>query len=122
MDQKDQPIFDQSQARSSVNEIGFADSDIRQLLEENLQATKQVQESLAKINRWIAFQKVWGVIKTLIIIIPLLLGLIYLPALLQNVISPYQELLKVGLPDTAGDEGLLDKVNELLNANQNTNQ
>src|SRR3989338_5308618 len=48
--------------------------ELQRLLRENLKVSKELYEMTKKIGRWIAWQRVWGVIKILIIVIPILLG------------------------------------------------
>ena len=66
---------------------------IKELLEQNLQLSKQIYQLAEKINRWIFWQQVWRVIKILIIVVPIILGIIYLPPILQKVFAPYQQVL-----------------------------
>ncbi len=73
-------------------EVG-SQKELRQLLQENLKISKELYGMTKKIKRWITFQRIWGVVKILIIIIPIILGLVYLPSLIRNVIEPYRELL-----------------------------
>lgn len=77
----------------------FSDKKIRELLEENLEIAKANQQALAKIQRWILWQRILGVAKVLIIIIPIILGIIYLPSLLEKAFAPYKELLNLNEKD-----------------------
>lgn len=73
-----------------------AQKDLQKLLVENLKISKDLYEMTKKINRWIIWQRVWGALKILIIVVPIILGIIYLPPLMQELIKPYQELLNLG--------------------------
>ena len=66
---------------------------IKQLNEENKSLIQELEERTKKIHNFIKWQRVLGILKLLIIVIPLVLSIIYLPAILQNFIAPYQELL-----------------------------
>ena len=72
------------------------DEDIKKILEENLKLSKETHEMVKKIRSFVVWQQVFGVIKILLIVVPIILGLIYLPALLQNAFAPYKELLGTG--------------------------
>ena len=72
------------------------DEEIKKLLEKNLELTEEIYKKTKYIKRHVIIQQVFGVLKVLIIIVPIVLGIIYLPPLLKNVYSQYQELLDVG--------------------------
>src|SRR3989344_3649704 len=69
------------------------EKEMMKLLNDNFEYTRACYALLEKINRWIFWQKIFGVLKILIFVIPLILAIIYLPPLIQTVISPYMELL-----------------------------
>ena len=72
------------------------DEEIKEVLKKNLELTQDIHRMVKKINKFIIWQQVIGVIKILLIVVPLVLGAIYLPSLLQNAFEPYKELLEVG--------------------------
>ena len=67
---------------------------IKKLLEENANAIKNMEDRLQKINNYMKWQYIFAIFKIVVIVIPLVLGVIFLPPLLKNVIMPYQELLE----------------------------
>ncbi|MEA3398563.1 MAG: hypothetical protein U9R06_02335 [Patescibacteria group bacterium] len=69
------------------------DEDIKKIIEENLKLTKEIHEMTKKIKSFVLWQQIFNVIKILIIIIPIVLGIIYLPPLLKEIVGNYQELL-----------------------------
>jgi hypothetical protein len=69
------------------------DEEIKKLLEENLKLTKEIYAMTKKIKSFITFQKVMSFVYFLLIVVPLILGIIFLPPLLKNVYSQYSELL-----------------------------
>ena len=81
------------------------DKDLKSMMEENLRISK-------KIHRYIVWQRTFGIIKLLLIVVPIILGIIYLPPILQNLFSPYQELLD-GAQNLNNVSGSLD-INSLL--------
>jgi len=82
------------------------DEEIKEVLKKNLELTQDIHRMVKKINKFIIWQQVIGVIKILLIIVPLVAGFIYLPGLLKNAFEPYKELLEVG---QEGQEIKLDK-------------
>lgn len=84
------------------------DEEIKKLVEKNLELTEEIHRMTKKINNFIAFQKVMSVVYFLLIIVPIVLSLIYLPPLLENVIGQYQDLL--GNPPAGSIEGLLNGI------------
>ncbi|MDO8592933.1 MAG: hypothetical protein Q7R92_04185 [bacterium] len=71
------------------------DEEIKKLLEQNLELTKEVYAMTKKIKNYITFQKVMSVFYILIIVVPVILSIIYLPPLLKNVFDQYKDLLGV---------------------------
>ena len=82
------------------------DEEIKEVLKKNFELTQDIHRMVKKIYKFIIWQQVIGVIKILLIVVPLVLGFIYLPGLLKNALEPYKELLEVG---QEGQEIKLDK-------------
>lgn len=72
------------------------DEEIKKLLEKNLELTEDIYKKTKYIKKYVIIQQVLGVLKVLIIVVPIALGIIYLPPLLKNVYSQYQGLLNAG--------------------------
>lgn len=66
---------------------------IEELIKKNLELTQELKKQMEKIRRYFFWQRVLSIFYLIIIIGPIILGLIYLPPLLKNVVAPYQELL-----------------------------
>jgi hypothetical protein len=66
---------------------------LQTLLEQNLARITELERQVEKIHTYIKWQRVFLVFKILIIVVPLVLGIIYLPPILQKMFAPYQELL-----------------------------
>lgn len=64
------------------------------LLRQNLEYTKACFQTLKKVERYLLWQKVLGVCKILLIIIPIVIAFIYLPSFLEKAFKPYLELLR----------------------------
>ena len=87
-----------------------SNEDIKQLLEQNLEYNKATYEMAKKTKRYMLIAQIMGVLKILIIVVPLVLAFIYLPPLLKNFMVPYQELI--------GDNNIMDQLQELQGTNQ----
>jgi len=79
--------------QENKNKEPIKDSKIERLLEENLEYSRKILEATSKTRRYINFIRVINAIKLLLIVIPLVFALIYVPPLLQNVIGAYQDIL-----------------------------
>ncbi|HBI97137.1 MAG: hypothetical protein US83_C0007G0036 [Candidatus Falkowbacteria bacterium GW2011_GWC2_38_22] len=88
------------QNNNSQSEI----SELKELIEKNIKLSEEVLEISKKINGFVFWQRIFGVLKILIIFIPLILGAIFLPPLLKDVFNSYKELL--GLGDTVNLDSL----------------
>ena len=103
------------------------EENVKNLLEENLRLTKEIHQMSRRISRHVTFQKIMSLIYFLLIVVPLILGAIYLPTLIQSFLSPYQELLDSGKnmgntlndPSAAGLGDILKQAQELLDKNKN---
>lgn len=82
------------------------EDDLRKLLEKNLELSEEMHKMLKKISKYIFWQQVFNILKLLIIVVPIILGIIYLPPLLGDLISQYSEFLKN--PIDAGNLELLE--------------
>ncbi|TSC75778.1 MAG: hypothetical protein G01um101431_1105 [Parcubacteria group bacterium Gr01-1014_31] len=67
--------------------------ELRQLLEDNLNYTKACYALLERWRRWMFWHRVWGAVKFLLIVVPLVVGVIYLPPLIQSYVQEYLKLL-----------------------------
>lgn len=96
-------------------------SHIKELLEKNLELTQEIFKMTKSIKSYIVWERVFGVIKLLLIVVPIILGVIYLPPLLKNVIGQYQSLL--GTQGNSGSGGFKDLLKSLQSQSgaQNTN-
>ena len=78
-------------SHGSIDSESDEHQELRELLRENLKISQELYELTKKIRRWTVWQRVWGVVKILIIAVPILLGIIYLPPLLQKNVAPLQK-------------------------------
>jgi len=98
-----------------------AQKELHKLLQENLKISKELQKMTEKINRWVVWQRVTGIIKILIIIIPIVLGVIYLPPLVKKSVQPLQDVYQEFLGFTQGAQdqsSLIQQITEQLGNNE----
>ncbi len=81
---------------------------IEELLEKNIEMTKEIHRMTKKIDRFVFWQKIFQTINILVIVVPIMLGIIYLPPLLKSVIGQYQELLETGESNGVSPSDLLE--------------
>ncbi|MDX9778669.1 MAG: hypothetical protein RBT30_00255 [Patescibacteria group bacterium] len=67
-------------------------AELKTLLENNAQDMKEIKTMVNHINTYVAWQKIFAWLKLIIIIIPLTIGLIYLPPLVREA---YQKILSI---------------------------
>jgi len=79
------------------------DEDIKKLLEQNLEYSKQIYRYTKYVKNYAFWAQVAGVIKILLIVVPIILGIIYLPPLLGNVFEQYKGVLGVGASNPIQD-------------------
>lgn len=73
---------------------------IKELLKQNLELTQEVKEMLRKIKRHMLWSKIWSILKISLIVVPIILGFIYLPPLIQK----YVDKIKDSIGITIGGE------------------
>jgi len=89
--------------------------EIKELLEKNLKWSQIIYEQNRRINRKLLWTAIAGWLRLLLILIPLVLALLFLPTILNNVWSQYGELLGVGKNTSSTSVGSLNELMKLLN-------
>ncbi|MCK4540476.1 hypothetical protein KAU09_04970 [Candidatus Parcubacteria bacterium] len=82
----------EEQKNNLKNEI----EEMTELVEKNIKLSEEILALSKKINGFVIWQRIFGIIKILIIAIPIALSIIYLPPLLNGVLDTYKELLGLG--------------------------
>ncbi|MFH1193726.1 MAG: hypothetical protein V1661_01895 [bacterium] len=67
-------------------------SDIRGLLEENIKISKQILASTEKTRKQMRWTQIWSFIRLIIIIIPLVLAILYIPPFLSKLSGTFGKL------------------------------
>jgi len=83
-------------------------SKLEELIKKNIVLTEELQKQMKTVRHYILWQRALSIFYLIIIVGPIILGIIYLPPLLQNAIAPYEELLG------GSQNGNLD-INKVLN-------
>ena len=73
------------------------EDNIQAMIRKNLELTEEIHDMIKGIKRHMFWSNVWGFLKILIIIIPLIVGIIFLPPLLKGIFDQYKDVL--GLED-----------------------
>ncbi len=67
--------------------------ELARLLQANLTRSDEILAAVKGIKSYIRWQQIWSVLRFLIIIIPIVLGFIYLPPLIKDALESYRSLL-----------------------------
>lgn len=69
------------------------EQEFAKLVHDNFEYTRACYALLEKIVRWIFWQRIMFFVKLILIIVPIVLGILFLPPLLNDAFQPYLELL-----------------------------
>lgn len=93
-------------------------SELRDLLEENLKYTKEIWKISKKTKRYLMWAQIAGWIKLALIAVPIILGIIYLPPLIEKWQTEMKGILEPissgggSLEQMKGVEGFLELLKE----------
>ncbi len=65
-----------------------------ELLRHNLEVSQEILEKTDIIKNYVKWQKVWSTVRLLLILVPLLIGFLYLPPLIKNYLDQFSSLYK----------------------------
>ncbi len=74
---------------------GQPEADWSALLAKNIELSEEILQNVKYIKKYIFWQKIYGLIKILVIILPLVFGYIMLAPYLSKAFQQYQELLNL---------------------------
>lgn len=77
----------------NIKEGPSENEEIKKLLELNLQKNEEILKISRDIKKYIKWQNMWSIFRFVFIVIPIVLGFIYLPPLLKDVFKTYSDLL-----------------------------
>jgi len=78
--------------------------DLKSLLEENLKISKKILENTHSLRKAMIWSRVWTAVKIFIILVPIILGAIFLPPLLKKYTEIYSSIFGKG-----GQSGVMDQ-------------
>ncbi|MCK4553657.1 hypothetical protein KAU19_01700 [Candidatus Parcubacteria bacterium] len=92
--------------------------ELKKLLEENLKLTEEIHKMTKGIKSFVLWQRIFGVIKILIIVVPIVLAAIFIPRLIEDVKSnpekiinnPLIEAYLGGIIDSAAQKADMNKI------------
>lgn len=92
--------------------------EVKKLVEDNIQATKQLQQSVKKIRRFIFWSQIFTWIKGIIIVLAIVGGYVYLSPTIYKFWQSYSQIIQ-GLTGTRLDSNSvtnpeLNKIQDLL--------
>jgi hypothetical protein len=71
------------------------DEDIKKLLEQNLELNQKIYKICRKLNNYMIWSQIYGFLKIIIIVVPLILAYFYLAPYLTSALKQYTELMGV---------------------------
>ena len=66
---------------------------LESLLRDNLESTAKILKDIRLIKKSLRWQRIWSVFRFLLIVVPIILGFIYLPPLIKETLETYRNLL-----------------------------
>ncbi len=64
------------------------------LLQANLERNEEILKISQEIKKYMRWQNIWGIVRTVVVVAPIVLGFIYLPPLINEYIESYKSLLR----------------------------
>lgn len=71
----------------------IASDDLAGLLQANLARSEEILKISQEIKNYIKWQNIWIILRFVIIVVPIVLGFIYLPPLIKDALQSYRSLL-----------------------------
>ncbi len=95
------------------------DRTLEDLVKENLYLSREIFEQTKKVRRYILVGQIFSVIKTILIIGPIIVAIIYLPPLIRELFGTYSALFGAGSGNTMIEGGsFVQKLFESNNINK----
>ena len=65
-----------------------------ELMRHNLEISEEILKNTKYIKEYIKWQKIWGIINVLLIVVPIIIGIVYLPPLIKDYLDSFTALYK----------------------------
>ena len=86
--------------------------DLGKELQEQKEILLKIYEQMCKTKRYIMIGRIISLVYLLLIVVPIILAVIYLPPLINNMVEPYQQLMG----QTNNLKGVdMNRINDLIN-------
>jgi len=95
--------------------VNFMDEETKKLLEKNLEYSQEIYRQTKYIKNYVFWAQIASVIKILLIAVPIIIGIIYLPPLLKGAFDQYKDILGIQAGTTNPIQGLLNSASGGLN-------
>lgn len=82
---------------------------IKKILKENLALTKELKKMVGDVKKFVFWSRVFTVLKITLIVIPIILGFIYLPPLIEKYVDQVKSYFGISIK-TNGDSINLDQI------------
>lgn len=63
-----------------------------ELMRRNLEISEEILKKTEYIKSYVKWQKIWSIINVLLIVIPIIIGIVYLPPLIKNYLDNFTSL------------------------------
>ena len=109
--------MDENIKDENIKEERNVADDPRAVLQKLLEQSEENNQLLRKIRSYQNQQRLFGYLKVLIIIVPIILSIIYLPPLLKPIIDQYMQVLDIGKAANSGANINLNQISpDLINS------
>lgn len=89
-------------AQNPTHELAQMGTDsLKELIEKNIKWSQVIYEQNRKLKRRLTWMAIGSYLRLAILVVPIILGIIYLPAILEDVMGQYQSIL--GATGAAGN-------------------
>jgi len=81
---------------SFSNSTSDPNDEVKRLLERNLETSEEILRIVKSVRKYVFWQQILSWFKIIVILVPLIVGAIYLPPLLKGVFQQYKDILGMG--------------------------
>ncbi len=92
---KKEEVKDKKEKADNVEEEIEEPNELKRLLKKNIKLNEEILEYSKKINKHLLFARVLSYIKIFLILVPIVLGLIFLPKVVDPLMRQYYEVLNI---------------------------
>lgn len=104
-----------SDNKMPVADMSKPEQSLKELIEKNLKWSQIIYEQNRKINNKLLWSAIADWLRVLLIAVPLLLGLLFLPSFFKSIMSQYGDLLGIRSSPSGAQQNSLDNLLKLFN-------